>query len=288
MVTAVATAKVPKFTVILGGSFGAGNYGMCGRAYSPRFLWMWPNARISIMGGEQAASVLATVRGNLLPRRTRKRSSGRSGEQYERQGIPYYASAPVDDGVVDPRPGQCAKFAGPRNSASLNRAGRQDTRASAYLRMNVWSSKYDAESRRDPDRSRRVDARRPEVRNGFRRCADPSELQNCFQSPTANKRSVVALPAAPGILRRRRPQLDEAHGRVRLRRISPTRVASPRCSPRSTACPSPRSRMHGPPLPAARGPVRPATSRLARRKQILLRRPGRAFARHDQLVRHPR
>ena len=106
MVTAVATAAVPKFTVIIGGSFGAGNYGMCGRAYGPRFLWMWPNARISVMGGEQAASVLAEVR--------RDRDSGWSEAeeekfkapiraQYETQGHPYYASARLwDDGVIDP------------------------------------------------------------------------------------------------------------------------------------------------------------------------------------------
>jgi 3-methylcrotonyl-CoA carboxylase beta subunit len=106
MVTAVATAAVPKFTVIIGGSFGAGNYGMSGRAYSPRFLWMWPNARISVMGGEQAASVLAQVR--------RERDSSWSAAeeeafkapiraQYETQGHPYYASARLwDDGVIDP------------------------------------------------------------------------------------------------------------------------------------------------------------------------------------------
>jgi len=106
MVTAVATAAVPKFTVIIGGSFGAGNYGMSGRAYSPRFLWMWPNARISVMGGEQAASVLAQVR------RDRDSSWGAAEEeelkapiraQYETQGHPYYASARLwDDGVIDP------------------------------------------------------------------------------------------------------------------------------------------------------------------------------------------
>jgi 3-methylcrotonyl-CoA carboxylase beta subunit len=103
MVTAVATAKVPKFTMILGGSFGAGNYGMCGRAYSPRFLWMWPNARISIMGGEQAASVLATVKGDFPSRDAEEKFKGPIREQYERQGHPYYASARLwDDGVVDP------------------------------------------------------------------------------------------------------------------------------------------------------------------------------------------
>ncbi|MBK4738291.1 carboxyl transferase domain-containing protein [Noviherbaspirillum pedocola] len=110
MVTAVATAAVPKFTVIIGGSFGAGNYGMCGRAYSPRFLWMWPNARISVMGGEQAASVLATVRRDGIEGRGGSWSAQEEEafkspirEQYEAQGHPYYASARLwDDGVIDP------------------------------------------------------------------------------------------------------------------------------------------------------------------------------------------
>ena len=110
MVTAVATAAVPKFTVIIGGSFGAGNYGMCGRAYSPRFLWMWPNARISVMGGEQAASVLAQVRrdnlearGEAWPAEEEETFKAPIREQYESQGHPYYASARLwDDGVIDP------------------------------------------------------------------------------------------------------------------------------------------------------------------------------------------
>jgi 3-methylcrotonyl-CoA carboxylase beta subunit len=110
MVTAVACAQVPKFTVIVGGSFGAGNYGMCGRAYSPRFLWMWPNARISIMGGEQAASVLATVKRDGMEKAGKKWSAKEEAafkapllEQYETQGHPYYASARLwDDGVIDP------------------------------------------------------------------------------------------------------------------------------------------------------------------------------------------
>jgi 3-methylcrotonyl-CoA carboxylase beta subunit len=102
MVTAVATAAVPKFTVIIGGSFGAGNYAMCGRGYSPRFLWMWPNARISVMGGEQAASVLAQVRRTTDPQDEEEfKASIRA--QYETQGHPYYASARLwDDGVIDP------------------------------------------------------------------------------------------------------------------------------------------------------------------------------------------
>ena len=110
MVTAVATAAVPKFTVIIGGSFGAGNYGMCGRAFSPRMLWMWPNARISVMGGEQAASVLATVRRDGIESRGGSWSAEEEAafktpirEQYELQGHPYYASARLwDDGVIDP------------------------------------------------------------------------------------------------------------------------------------------------------------------------------------------
>ncbi|MFP5393558.1 MAG: carboxyl transferase domain-containing protein [Gammaproteobacteria bacterium] len=110
MVTAVATAAVPKFTVIIGGSFGAGNYGMCGRAFSPRFLWMWPNARISVMGGDQAASVLATVKRDGIEAKGGSWSQDEEAafrqpirEQYEQQGHPYYASARLwDDGVIDP------------------------------------------------------------------------------------------------------------------------------------------------------------------------------------------
>jgi 3-methylcrotonyl-CoA carboxylase beta subunit len=108
MVTAVACARVPKLTVVIGGSFGAGNYSMCGRAYSPRFLWMWPNARISVMGGEQAASVLATVRRDQLGDSSWSAEDEEAfkapiREQYEEQGNPYYASARLwDDGVIDP------------------------------------------------------------------------------------------------------------------------------------------------------------------------------------------
>ena len=110
MVTAVACARVPKLTMVIGGSYGAGNYSMCGRAYSPRFLWMWPNARISVMGGEQAASVLATVRADALeapgtrgPPMSRRHSRPPIREQYEHQGSPYYSTARLwDDGVIDP------------------------------------------------------------------------------------------------------------------------------------------------------------------------------------------
>jgi 3-methylcrotonyl-CoA carboxylase beta subunit len=107
LVTAVACSVVPKFTVVIGGSFGAGNYGMCGRAYDPRFLWMWPNARISVMGGEQAASVLATVHPRLgsgdASQEEVEAFKAPIREQYEAQGSPYYSTARLwDDGVIDP------------------------------------------------------------------------------------------------------------------------------------------------------------------------------------------
>ena len=111
LVHAVANSVVPKFTVVIGGSFGAGNYGMCGRAYEPRLLWMWPNARISVMGGEQAAGVLATVKRDQLARDRAGRSPPRRKqairqpilEKYEREGSPYYSTARLwDDGVLDP------------------------------------------------------------------------------------------------------------------------------------------------------------------------------------------
>lgn len=110
MVTAVATTRVPKFTVVIGGSFGAGNYSMCGRAYSPRFLWMWPNARISVMGGEQAASVLSTVKRDQLAVRGEDWSAEAEEafkapvrDQYESQGSPYHSTSRLwDDGIIEP------------------------------------------------------------------------------------------------------------------------------------------------------------------------------------------
>ncbi|MEZ5920214.1 MAG: carboxyl transferase domain-containing protein [Parvularculaceae bacterium] len=136
LVTAVATARVPKFTVIVGGSYGAGNYGMCGRGYSPRFLFMWPNARISVMGGEQAASVLATVRRDGL----RKGEDWSAAEEddfknkiradYDRQGSPYYSSARLwDDGIIDPA--QTRNVLGLCISASLN-APVEDTKFGVF------------------------------------------------------------------------------------------------------------------------------------------------------------
>ena len=110
MVTAVACTRVPKFTLVVGGSFGAGNYAMCGRAYGARFLWMWPNARISVMGGEQAANVLGQIKRDALERRgeswpesDEEAFKAPIREQYEHQGHPYFASARLwDDGIIDP------------------------------------------------------------------------------------------------------------------------------------------------------------------------------------------
>jgi 3-methylcrotonyl-CoA carboxylase beta subunit len=127
MVTAVATAQVPKFTILIGGSFGAGNYGMCGRAYDPRFLFMWPNSRISVMGGEQAAGVLAQVKRDQKEKRGEQWSEQEEAEfkqpiidDYEHQGHPYYASARLwDDGVIDPA--DTRQVLGLAISASLNK-----------------------------------------------------------------------------------------------------------------------------------------------------------------------
>jgi 3-methylcrotonyl-CoA carboxylase beta subunit len=127
MVTAVATAQVPKFTVLIGGSFGAGNYGMCGRAYDPRFLFMWPNARISVMGGEQAAGVLAQVKRDQKDKLGEPWSEQEEADfkqpiidTYEHQGHPYYASARLwDDGIIDPA--DTRQILGLAISASLNK-----------------------------------------------------------------------------------------------------------------------------------------------------------------------
>jgi 3-methylcrotonyl-CoA carboxylase beta subunit len=127
MVTAVSCAQVPKFTIIIGGSYGAGNYGMCGRAFEPRFLWMWPNARISVMGGEQAATVLATVRRDAIEGNGGAWSADDEEAfrapiraQYEREGHPYYASARLwDDGIIDPA--DTRRVLGLAISASQNR-----------------------------------------------------------------------------------------------------------------------------------------------------------------------
>ena len=137
LVTAVATANVPKFTVVVGGSFGAGNYGMCGRAYSPRFLFMWPSARISVMGGEQAASVLATLRRDALeaegrewPKAEEEAFKAPIRAKYEAEGSPYYATARLwDDGIVAPQ--ETRRVLSLAFSATLN-AGAEATRFGVF------------------------------------------------------------------------------------------------------------------------------------------------------------
>ncbi len=126
MVMAVSCANVPKFTVLIGGSYGAGNYGMCGRAYDPTMMWMWPNARISVMGGEQAAGVMATVTKDALARKGESLTAEAEQAirqpivaQYEQQGHPYYASARLwDDGIIDPA--QTRMVVGLALTAALN------------------------------------------------------------------------------------------------------------------------------------------------------------------------
>jgi 3-methylcrotonyl-CoA carboxylase beta subunit len=137
LVTAVSCARVPKVTVVIGGSYGAGNYGMCGRAYQPRFLWMWPNARISVMGGEQAASVLATVKRDGMEARGQTWSAGEEEsfkapirEKYELEGSPYFATARLwDDGIIDPA--QTRRVVALSLAASLN-APIEDTRFGVF------------------------------------------------------------------------------------------------------------------------------------------------------------
>jgi 3-methylcrotonyl-CoA carboxylase beta subunit len=137
MVTAVSCAAVPKLTVIIGNSYGAGNYGMCGRAYDPRFLWMWPNARISVMGGDQAANVLAQVKRDGIEAKGGQWSPEEEAAfkspiaaQYERQGSAYYATARLwDDGLIDPA--ETRNVLGLALSASLN-APEEETRFGVF------------------------------------------------------------------------------------------------------------------------------------------------------------
>lgn len=131
MVTAVACANVPKFTVIIGGSYGAGNYGMCGRAYSPRFLYMWPNSRISVMGGTQAANVLAQITEDQRKRAGKEFTEAEAlkiktpiVEMFEKEGSPYYSTARLwDDGIIDPA--NTRQVLGLSLKAALNNAGHQ-------------------------------------------------------------------------------------------------------------------------------------------------------------------
>ena len=172
MVHAVANSVVPKFTVVIGGSFGAGNYGMCGRAYEPRFLWMWPNARISVMGGEQAAGVLTTVKKDQLARDGQTLSAADEQairqpilEKYEREGSPYYSTARLwDDGILDPVDTRQALALG--LSAACNAP--VPNRSSASFACRAPRMSVLTITRRDDEPSvLRVSLNRPDVRNAF-------------------------------------------------------------------------------------------------------------------------
>ena len=216
MVTAVATAAVPKFTVLIGGSFGAGNYGMCGRAYSPRMLFMWPNARISVMGGEQAASVLATVkrdgieaRGGSWPAAEEDAFKAPIREQYEREGHPYYATARLwDDGII--APADTRRVLGLALSAALN-APIEDTRFGVF---RMW--------RRSRPRAAPEQSRLDELH--VRYFADCQPRRN--RLPRGRHRPPPGHPHRRGVFRCRRQRAP----RRRLRRGRAHRRPEPRAS----------------------------------------------------------
>ena len=220
MVTAVSCAQVPKFTVIIGGSYGAGNYGMCGRAFDPRFLWMWPNARISVMGGEQAATVLATVRRDAIEAKGGAWSADEEEAfkapiraQYEREGHPYFASARLwDDGVIDPADTR------PRARARALRGAQPPDRADAVRRVpdvRPWPRRT-AQQRQGRAGARRR-RRRPAgatVRDARRRRAQRGRARRAR--------------AARGPQRVRR-DADRRADRGAARRSTPTPACAPSC-----------------------------------------------------------
>lgn len=178
LVTAVATASVPKITVLIGGSFGAGNYGMCGRAYQPRFLFTWPNSRISVMGGEQAASVLATVRRDAATWTPEQAEAFKAPvrQKYEDEGNPYYATARLwDDGVIDPaqtRDVLGLAFAAALNAPVAERASFGLFRCNAY---DLLPAHRQSRRNRMSDHQDRASAGYPHYRRLFRcRCASPA------------------------------------------------------------------------------------------------------------------
>ena len=217
MVTAVSCAKVPKFTVILGGSFGAGNYGMCGRAFNPRFLWTWPNARISVMGGEQAASVLATVKRDGIEAKKGTWSKDEEEafkapirEQYERQGHPYYATARLwDDGVIDPA--DTRRVLGLALAATAERT-RRKTRASASSACRTAMSTSLVDRAPGPHRPRHPEPARAPQR--LRRRADrASSPRRCARwRPRTACASSCCRGAGKSFSAGADLELDEAHG----------------------------------------------------------------------------
>ena len=232
MVHAVANSVVPKFTVVIGGSFGAGNYGMCGRAYDPRFLWMWPNARISVMGGEQAAGVLTTVKRDQLAREGKTLSAeeeqeirGPILEKYEQEGSPYYSTARLwDDGILDPAQTRDGARAG--DLCGVQRA-RSRRRSSASSGCNARTSCHyvlenfsDRQSRRDcrprdprvPRDGHRVGRRLLRCRRAAR-CTRRWPIAPCASVRRAAAESYLSVERH----RRRRARERRAGGASRLR-----------------------------------------------------------------------
>ena len=267
MVSAVANSVVPKFTVMTGGSFGAGNYAMSGRAYDPRFLWMWPNARISVMGAETAATVLSTVKREQMAREGKTLDA--AGEQairqpivdkYESEGSPYYSTARLwDDGILDPvetRPTLAHALVGRVQradpAAEVRRVQDVDERAFAHIqRARGWRT------------SSTSTLNRPEVRNAFN---EQLIAEMTAWAERAADRSAAARRGhrrrRPVVLRRRRSRVDGEDGRLHARRKSARRArgggdvcrASTRCPCRSSR------RFTAPRLAAARVSPRSPTS----------------------------
>ena len=229
MVNAVANSVVPKFTVITGGSFGAGNYAMSGRAYDPRFLWMWPNARISVMGAETAASVMSTVKRDQIAREGK--NLDQAGEhairqpimdKYEKEGSPYYSTARLwDDGILDPVETR------PTLARALSIAECADPAAKVRHIPNVMSDfEYLIAARGGVEY---LTLNRPEVRNAFNDRLI-AEMTSWADRAAADASVRVVVLAAPGvILCRRRSGLDDEDGRIQMRRTCAMRAPRPRC-----------------------------------------------------------
>jgi 3-methylcrotonyl-CoA carboxylase beta subunit len=227
MVTAVATANVPKFTIIIGGSFGAGNYGMCGRAYSPRFLWMWPNARISVMGGEQAASVLATVKrdgielkGGSWSKEEEEAFKAPIRQQYEDQGHPYYATARSGTTASSIRRTRAACWRWGWPAARNAPDSRAEVRHLPHVRVDRMSALHQTETfhrrqqRRGPHLARPARRAQRLRRRRHRRADAGLHRGRCRRAGESHR----ARRERPRLLRGRQPQLDAPHGRLHARR----------------------------------------------------------------------
>ena len=245
MVHAVANSVVPKFTVIIGGSFGAGNYGMCGRAYEPRLLWMWPNARISVMGGEQAASGARRRSSATSSRATAGRCRAEEEaairdpilEKYEREGSPYYSTARLwDDGILDPAETRAGAGARPVGRVQRADARRRSSASSGCRTPRHGQSMLDCRHDHGPGRLR-VTLNRPDVRNAFNEDADRrADGVGGRRPPDAALRAVVL----PGAGRRSAPAPTSRGCRrwsaTRARRTCATPTDLARMFERSTRC----------------------------------------------------